>query len=68
MKEELMKPIQLRKPLEEYVQRDFLQEQKSKEKRVLSLHQPFPFSTFFKKDDDDDDGGQNQPFYSNYVL
>jgi hypothetical protein len=69
MKEELMKPIQMRKPLEDYVQRDFLEEQKSKSKRVLPLYSPFPYNAFFKKDDDEDEGGgQNQPFYNNYIL
>ena len=51
-KEELMKPIVLRKPLEEYVNRDNLEEQKAKEKKILPLFNPFQLP-FFKKDDDD---------------
>lgn len=64
-----MKPVALRKPLQEYVNRDFLQDQKSKEKKVLPLYNPFNFAAFYKKDDDDDEGNnQNQPFYNNYIL
>jgi len=65
-----MKPIVLRKPLEEYVQRDFLEEQKSKEKKVLPLFNPINYASLFKKDDDDDDdeNTQNKPFYNNYIL
>ena len=64
-----MKPVVLRKPLEDYVGRDNLEEQKAKEKKkILPLFNPFQLP-FFKKDDDDEEGGpQNPSFYNNYVL
>jgi hypothetical protein len=63
-----MKPITLRKPLEEYVHRDFMEEQKAKEKKVLPLFNPINYASFFRKDDDEDEGGENKPFYNNYIL
>ena len=63
-----MKPVLLRKALEEYVQRDFLDHQKAKEKKVLPLFNPLNFPSFFKKDDDEDEGDQNRPFYNHYIL
>ena len=67
-KQELMKPVVLRKPLEDFVNRDNLEELKSKQKKILPLWNPFQLP-FFKKDDDDEEGGpQNPSFYNNYVL
>lgn len=67
-KQELMKPIVLRKPLEDYVNKDNLEEVKSKQKKILPLFNPFQLP-FFKKDDDDEEGGQHNPsFYNNYIL
>jgi hypothetical protein len=57
----------LRKPLEEYVQRDFMEAQKSKEKKAMQLFKPFHLP-FFKPDDEDEDGPPNASFYNNYVL
>ena len=67
-KEELMKPIALRRPLEDYVNRDNAEEEKAKEKKVLPLFNPYQLP-FFKKDDDDEEGGPHNPsFYNNYIL
>lgn len=57
----------LRKPLEDYVQKDFMEMQKSKEKKVLQVFKPFNFP-FFKPDDDDEGGPQNPSFFNNNYI
>ena len=67
-----MKAVVLRKPLEGYVEQDYQQELKSKEKKVLPLFNLYALPSLFKRDDDDEEdqegGPQNPSFYNNYIL